>query len=194
MKKKAKLTGHRGYVTALLVGTALWTLASSAADAAATRAVFDMTRYCTVCWKNARLQPDYWPDCTQEVLTRVLERLSPDRWERVLAEDTEERREFLRAIDAVKKRTQRAHRLSTLDMDLADSRESRSEFVREIRSTVLQAADKSLSPRQQQIIRLTLDGWSVAEIAHELDLPAARISDEKYKAIQRLRSTLAHEM
>ncbi|MCS6977555.1 MAG: sigma-70 family RNA polymerase sigma factor [Gemmatales bacterium] len=194
MKKRSNLTSQRNYVAALLVGTALWTLGTSTADAAVTRALFDMTRYCTVCWKNARLQPDYWPDCTQEVLTRVLERLSPDRWQRVLAEDTEERREFLRAIDAVKKRTQRAHRPGSLDLEVADSREDRNESIREIRSTILQAAEKSLSPRQMHIIQLTLDGWSVAEIAREMDLPAARISDEKYKAIQRLRSTLAHEM
>lgn len=194
MKKSRSLTSHRNYVTALLISTALWTLSATGADAAAARAIFDMTRYCTVCWKNAHLQPDYWPDCTQEVLTRVLERLSPDRWERVLAEDTEERREFLRAIDAVKKRTQRAHRTSSLEADVTDSRERRSDSVREIRETILHASEKTLSPRQQQIIRMTLDGWSVADIAREMDVSAARISDEKYKAIQRLRSTLAHEM
>jgi RNA polymerase sigma factor (sigma-70 family) len=180
------------YITALLFGTALWAAGTPYADAA-TKAVWDMTRYCAVCWRNARLQPDYWPDCTQEVLTRVLERLSPDRWERVLAEDTEERREFLRAIDAVKKRTQRAHRPVALDRDFSDSRESRSESVREIRMTILQAAEQTLSPRQLRIIHLTLDGYTVADIAEELDLPASRVSDEKYKAIQRLRAVLAQE-
>lgn len=180
-----------GYVAALLVGTALSALGSFPADANAAQAVQDMSRYCTVCWRNARLQPDHWGDCTQEVLTRVLERVSPDRWDRVLSQETEERREFLRAIDTVKKRTQRAHRPGALDGEVPDPREARHESVKDIRHTVLNAAEKHLTERQTRIVRLTLDGWSVAEMAKKLDLPASRVSDEKYKAIQKLREVLA---
>jgi hypothetical protein len=155
----------RRYVAALLVGTAISALGALPPEANATQAVQDMSRYCTVCWRNARLQPDHWPDCTQEVLARVLERVTPDRWDRVLSQETEERREFLRAIDAVKKRTQRAHRPAALDADVADRRSSRSESIDEIRQNVLQAAAQHLSPRQTRVVALTLDGWSVAEIA-----------------------------
>lgn len=180
-----------GYMAALLVGSALSTLGAFPADAHAAQAVQDMSRYCTVCWRNARLQPDYWGDCTQEVLTRVLERVAPDRWDRVLSQETEERREFLRAIDAVKKRTQRAHRPGALDSEVPDDRETRTQSLQEIRHTVMNAAEQHLTERQARIVSLTLDGWSVAEMAKKLDLPASRVSDEKYKAIQKLREVLA---
>ena len=34
------------------------------------------------------------------------------------------------------------------------------------------------------------EGWSVMEIANRLDLPPARVSDEKYKGIAKLREQL----
>src|SRR5262249_43849218 len=49
------------------------------------------------------------------------------------------------------------------------------------------------SPRQQRILQLSFEGASVHEIAHELRLPAERISDEKYKAIHKLREHLGIE-
>ena len=66
------------------------------------RAVTDVSRYCTACWRNARLPPDCWGDCTQEVLSRLLQRVPTAHWDRLLQGEGEERQEFLRAIDAVK--------------------------------------------------------------------------------------------
>jgi RNA polymerase sigma factor (sigma-70 family) len=74
---------------------------------------------------------------------------------------------------------------------LADTRDNRDRTRAEERSAIDQAAGRVLSERQQHVIRRSLEGWSVAEIAEELQAPAARISDEKYKAIQRLRAELA---
>jgi hypothetical protein len=37
---------------------------------------------------------------------------------------------------------------------------------------------------------MSFEGWSVHDIAGELSLPAERVSDEKYKAIRRLREHL----
>jgi RNA polymerase sigma factor (sigma-70 family) len=45
-----------------------------------------------------------------------------------------------------------------------------------------------LSSRQERIVQLSLDGWPVQDIAEELGLSAERVSDEKYKAIRKLRS------
>jgi RNA polymerase sigma factor (sigma-70 family) len=58
------------------------------------------------------------------------------------------------------------------------------------REVVRQVAAEVLSSRQQQILDLSFDGWSVNEIAAKLELPAARISDEKYKAIRKLREVM----
>jgi RNA polymerase sigma factor (sigma-70 family) len=177
----------------MILGTALTTLGTAAparAEAAdgTVRIVNDMSRYCTVCWRNARLHPDYWNDCTQEVFSRMLQRITPDAWEQALRGEGEERREFLRAIDAVKKRTQRALRRSTsLHEVVADGRDAQERRQADEREAVRRAAAELLSPRQQRILQLSFDGWSVQEIAEDLQLPAERVSDEKYKAIRKLR-------
>src|SRR5215813_3095706 len=109
MSSKDK-ANRRPYMVAVVLGTALSALGSAPAALAeapsALRAVADMSRYCTTCWRNARLHPDCWGDCTKEVLQRMLERVTPEDWDQALATDGEERREFLRAIDTVKKRSQ----------------------------------------------------------------------------------------
>src|SRR5713226_9577925 len=80
------------YVVAMVLGTALTALGPTAGAASAeetTRAVQDISRYCTTCWRNARLHPDCWPDCTQDVFSRLLERVPADGWDRVLRDEGE---------------------------------------------------------------------------------------------------------
>jgi RNA polymerase sigma factor (sigma-70 family) len=193
--KSRKQRGYnRPLVMAMVVGTALSAMNSEAARAdqapeTTMRAVNDMSRYCTTCWRNARLQPDLWADCTQEVFGRLLERLPADHWSQVLQADGEERREFLRAIDTVKKRTQRSKKLYSAPLDdFADNRNSGGKEWTEERETVRKVADEVLSPRQQQILRLSGDGWPVNAIAKEMGERVERVSDEKYKAIRKLRA------
>src|SRR5262249_2660413 len=138
------------------------------------------------CWRNARLPADRWQDCTQEVFVRLLERVDADKWGSVLVDDeTMERREFLRAIDAVKKRTQRARKFTGLTPDLPE-RHPVTNAAKDDRDAVAQAAAEVLSPRQRRLLELTADGWSVPEIAAELKTTAERVSDEKYKAVRKL--------
>ncbi len=89
---------------ALVIG-----LAALTAQASESELVRDIQRYCTVCWRNARLDPNLWDDCTQEVCCRLLAKARAGELElaQVLAEDTPERRELVRAIDMVRKRVQR---------------------------------------------------------------------------------------
>jgi RNA polymerase sigma factor (sigma-70 family) len=173
---------------AVVLGTALSALAPAAAPAAET--VADLNRYCTACWRNARLPADQWQDCTQEVFRRLLERVPVRSWVEVLDQDSEERRELVRAIDAVKKRVQRARKATGSLDGVAD----RSDAVRrqraDDREAVQAAAAEVLSARQRRVLQLSFEGWSVAEIAEELALPAERVSDEKYKAIRKLRAHL----
>src|SRR5947199_5522089 len=105
-------------VLAMMLGTAL-----SASPAPASETLTGITRYCTACWRNARLPADVWPDCTQEVFARLLERVPPQAWAQTLSDEGQERREFLRAIDAVKKRVQRGRKWSAYPEDsVADYR------------------------------------------------------------------------
>jgi RNA polymerase sigma factor (sigma-70 family) len=182
-------------VVAAVLGAALTAFGSGAAraDAPADKAVSDMGRYCTTCWRNARLPVDSWSDCTQEVFSRMLERVPADAWDQVLKGEGDERREFLRAIDAVKKRTQRARKWTGSLDGVADRRELHDRHAAADRAAVDEAAAEVLTPRQQRILQLTCEGWLVQEMAQELKLPAERVSDEKYKAVRKLRAHLCRE-
>jgi DNA-directed RNA polymerase specialized sigma24 family protein len=179
---------------AMVLGTALSALGASQAYSATSStldAVGDLSRYCTACWRNARIPPDCWNDCTQEVLSRLLERVSPDHWNTVLGSEGDDHREFIRAIDAVKKRTQRGlKRFTSLVGVPADPRGDGERRRADDREAVEHAASQVLSQWQQRILQLTFEGWSVQAIAGELQIPAERVSDEKYKAVRRLREHL----
>jgi DNA-binding CsgD family transcriptional regulator len=75
---------------ALVIG-----LAALSAQASESELVRDIQRYCTVCWRNARLDPTVWDDCTQEVCCRLLGKAREGQLDltQVLADDTPERRE-----------------------------------------------------------------------------------------------------
>jgi len=175
---------------ALVVGLAALTAQASESDL-----VHNIQRYCAVCWRNARLDPGLWDDCTQEVCCRLLTKARAGELELglVLAEDTPERRELVRAIDMVRKRVQRTRRHAVLDdqstpgPDLDQQTRDRQEL-----GEILEAARRAvLSPRQDRIVELWTRGWNVPDIAQTLGLPVARVSDEKYKALRKLERHLA---
>lgn len=179
----------RNVMVAMVLGTALATSPAKASAATAepsSKAVTDITKYCQTCWRNARLPADRWQDCTQAVFVRLLERVEAEKWGTVLVDsETAERREFLRAIDAVKKRTQRERKFAALAPELAE-RPTMSNSARDDREAVAKVATEHLSARQRRILELTADGWPVPEIATELGTTVERVSDEKYKAIKKL--------
>jgi RNA polymerase sigma factor (sigma-70 family) len=187
--------GHGGCLMAVVLGTALSTLGPSPGVARAEPAretVCDLSRYCNACWRNARLHPGCWEDCTQEVLCRLLQRVPSTSWGAVLGAEGAERREFLRAIDAVKKRTQRQRHFASAAPDsVADRRTVAESQRREVRQDLDQAGEEVLSPRQRRILGMSMDGWSIQDMAAALRIPAERVSDEKYKTIQKLRSQLS---
>jgi RNA polymerase sigma factor (sigma-70 family) len=183
--------GH--YLAAVVLGTALSTIGSTSASAPAAvpdaSCVNDISRYCTVCWRNARLSPDSWNDCTQEVLCRLLATVPSSSWDRMLAAEGEERREFIRAIDTVKKRGQRARKwMADSTAGVADARIQKQEAMRADRAAIAEVAGQLLTPRQQRILQLCFDGYTIAEVSQKLGLPPERVSDEKYKAIRKLRA------
>ncbi|MGF1579507.1 MAG: sigma-70 family RNA polymerase sigma factor [Gemmataceae bacterium] len=187
---------NRHYMAAVVLGTALsalgvpQALAKEHADLNP-KVVADISRYCTACWRNARLPTDSWGDCTQDVFSRLMQRLKLTQWNRVFQAETAERQEFVRAIDAVKKRTQRRlKRTKPMPEILADQSDVDHRKRAEELEIVHQAADEVLSERQKTILRLSMEGWCVAEMAQELDLAPERVSDEKYKAVRKLRQHL----
>src|SRR5262245_37272230 len=134
------------YMVAMVLGTALTAFAPVAnlraapSDTSVQSVVADMSRYCTTCWRNARLHPDAWNDCTQEAFSRLLERVTPEAWDRVFEEEGTERREFLRAIDAVKKRTQRSRKWAPSPVEtVADPRNGQERVRADERDAVQRA-------------------------------------------------------
>ena len=191
-QKAAPQRKRRQFLAAVVLGTALATMGSAetaSATEANTRSVNDVSRYCSACWRNARLPLDRWGDCTQEVFSRLLQRVPLNTWCKLWSLEAPERREFLRAIDAVKKRAQREKKRNPLnDNELPDFSHVTTLVRSEERAVVNRAATELLSTRQQRILHLTCEGWTIPEMAEELNVSVQRVSDEKYKAVQKLRN------
>jgi len=175
---------------ALVIG-----LAALTAHATESELVRDIQRYCAVCWRNAHLDPGLWDDCTQEVCCRLLSKARAGELDLnlVLADDTPERRELVRAIDMVRKRVQRAKRHQVLDEQLTPGpdRDRQARHRQELGEILEAARSAVLTPRQDRIVDLWTRGWSVPEISKSMNLPVARVSDEKYKALRKLEHHLA---
>ena len=145
-------------------------------------------RYCTVSWRNAGIAQQDWSDCTQQALQELLERVSRNQLQVAMENrESQERQELNRTVWRTIKRWQRAPRPAQLDETyLRGTSDARQDAWDEVMSV----ARQHLSERQTRILKLTRAGWQANEIAHELDLSPARVSDEKYKAIRKLRQQL----
>lgn len=159
-------------------------------------AVDQIQRYCTTSWQNAQIAPTDWSDCTQETIAELLRRVSRSRMTTAIAEAaSEERRELNRSIWCTVQRWRRARRLRQLnEIEILDPRsEQTKQDSLDAADGPLAAALHKLSVRQQEILMLWSEGWSVAEISEKLDIPTPRVSDEKYKALAKLRRTLTED-
>ena len=178
---------------AMLVASTL--TATPQVHAAEGNTVERIQRYCSASWRNARISRQDWQDCSQAVLSELLERISTERMGQAIEDsDSAERRELNRAIWRVAKRWRRARR--SLPLTEADDltryqneEQSDNDAIAEMRELVAWP-ESSLTERQRLIIERSLDGSSVADIAEELAIPASRVSHDKYRAIRKLRTEL----
>jgi DNA-directed RNA polymerase specialized sigma24 family protein len=151
--------------------------------------------YCIRSWQNAGVQRQDWDDCTQDVFSRVLTNLTASQVKIAITDrDATERRELNRAIWATAQRWRRAVRHSSIVDDDAravssDPWPERMEAVAKVREAVV-SEEANLSDTQQEIVDRWSHGESIASIASSLKLSPARVSDEKYKALQKLRTCL----
>src|SRR5262245_32734559 len=88
-KPNSALRARRPYMMAVVLGTALSALGATRAEAAPIlgvneQTITDISRYCSACWRNARLHPSCWDDCTQEVFHRLLQRVAPQTWHDII--------------------------------------------------------------------------------------------------------------
>lgn len=171
--------------------------AASAVGQVSEAAVLKKIRaYCTRSWMNAGIARQEWDDSTQDVYLRLLTSLGRDRiYKAIEAPDSDERRELNRAIWATSQRRRRAQRHASLMDDgvkevETDPWPAKMESLNQVRQAI-DAPDARLSPTQREIVTRWSNGEPISGIADEMKLSPARVSDEKYKAIQKLRSHLA---
>jgi RNA polymerase sigma factor (sigma-70 family) len=164
-----------------------------------------MDRYLARAWFRAGIAPQQHDDCTQAVYTTLLQTLGRDRFDQLLAEvgqsgirdvlsrETADGPDFFRAIDTVKKRAQRERSFQTLDVATMNHPANNSRST-DWGSTLQEAILSALSPREAALIQATLQGETPAEIAQQWGIASKTVSNEKTRALQKLREALTSDL
>jgi len=163
--------------------------ASSVQSLSESEIVQQIQRYCTVSWRNANVPRAEWCDCSQQLFCELLQRVHRRHLGLAIAQDeSDERRELNRAIWRIIKRQRRSDARATLNMGWRDSSHSaRAQEVDDLLADVIHIGTHALSARQLCILQMASEGYTIADIAHHLGIPVARVSDEKYRGIQKIR-------
>jgi RNA polymerase sigma factor (sigma-70 family) len=174
-------------------------------DAEAVRAgLTQLNRYLSRAWFRAGIGLQQHDDCSQAVYATLLANLGRAGFDRLLAEvgrldirevlgrETTAGPDFFRAIDMVKKQAQRQRRFETLDG--ATPADPRGDDGQDWRDTLEDAIAQTLNPREAAVIHDTLDGWTPAEIAQQWGVAPKTVSNEKARALQKLREFLIADL
>lgn len=164
-----------------------------------------LDRYLSRTWSRAGVALQGHDDCTQAVYATLLQNWGRGPFDELLAEvgssgiratlsrDTPEGPDFFRAIDTVKKRAQREKSFAPLEAgtDVAVSDSSTAETWR---SALQEAIARNLNAREADLIQHTLRGETPAEIALQWGVAPKTVSNEKTRAIQKLREALVADL
>lgn len=165
-----------------------------------------VNRYLNRAWYRAAIPVQMHDDCTQAVFVTLLQNLGRDRFDGLLAEigqfgirdvlsrETADGPDFFRAIDTVKKRAQRERTFQPLDSVAATASSSTDDPGASWRGALQEAIDQSLNPREAALIYATLKGETPAEIALQWGVAPKTVSNEKTRAIQKLREALVDDL
>ena len=169
-----------------------------------TSGLAQLDRYLARSWFRAGIAPQQHDDSTQAVYTSLLQGLGRDRFDQLLADvgqfgirdvlsrETPEGPDFFRAIDSVKKRVQRERSFQPLDaVEVASSRSENAQT--DWKGMLQEAILSSLSPREAALIQATLNGETPAEIAEQWGIAPKTVSNEKTRALQKLRDVLTSD-
>jgi RNA polymerase sigma factor (sigma-70 family) len=168
-----------------------------------------MERYLNRAWQKAGIAPPQDEDCTQSVYMVLLEKWGRDQFENLATTvgrnglTTLIRREspagldFLRALDQIKKQTQRQMSRKTFLMEdsASGSIQRQAQPDQEaIGRDLEQKIQDSLKPREAELIRSTIEGDTPSEIAARWGVSSKTVSNVKSEVIQKLRVTLAESI
>ena len=190
--------------------TSLADLLAPARDAADARAIgsglAQLNRYLGRAWYRAGIPVQMHDDCSQGVYVALLQNLGRDRFDSLLADighsgirdvlsrETADGPDFFRAIDTVKKRAQRERTFQPLDAVMATAATEPDDDRADWRGALQEAIDQSLNPREAALIYATLKGETPAEIAEQWGVAPKTVSNEKTRAIQKLREALVADL
>ncbi len=171
-----------------------------------TSGLAQLDRYLARAWYRAGIAPQQHDDCTQAVYTSLLQGLGRDRFDQllgdvgqsgirvVLSRETAEGPDFFRAIDTVKKRAQRERSFQPLDGVESASISRPDGSQTDWKDSLQEAIVRSLSPREAALIQATLQGETPAEIAEQWGIAPKTVSNEKTRALQKLREVLSSDL
>ena len=186
-------SGDRRTVLAVCAVALASAVGSSASEIRETRTIEKLQQYCAASWRNAGIRREEWDDCTQQALLELLEEIDHEGLPTAVEDSqSQERRELNRAVWRLVQRWRRAPRHKSFDERTTTPFDSAADQAAE-RSwrQIAEIAAETISDRQFRILEMTRDGWRTSEIASELGISTDRVSDEKYKAIAKLRSSVA---
>jgi DNA-directed RNA polymerase specialized sigma24 family protein len=168
--------------------------AATAVEIVDSATIQSIDKYCAASWHRANIPRQDWDDCSQQAFVRLLSRLSQDRLADAIENvRSQHRRELNRCIWATTqwwRRSQRHRPLVGDDVpDPADVPQLLGITVPDVQEAV-QSDAVGLTAFQRSIIDLWAAGHSTTEIASVLGVSSRRISDEKYKALSKLRTSL----
>jgi RNA polymerase sigma factor (sigma-70 family) len=180
---------------------------STPAQADVDAGLSQLDRYLARCWSRAGIAPQQQDDCTQAVYATLLQNLGRDGFDdlaadigqngipQVLNRDSTLGPDFFRAVDMVKKRATRQKAFVALDEQTEPYTTAGTDGAAENwRGVLNEAIDRSLNPREADLIRATLQGFSPAEIASRWGVAPKTVSNEKTRALQKLRDALVDQL
>ncbi len=165
-----------------------------------------LDRYLSRTWYRAGVSIQQQDDCTQAVYTSLLQQWGSASFEGMLAQvgklgvrevlnqDTSDGPDFFRAIDTVKKRAQREKTYQTLDEGANIAGAGTDGASANWSSALHEAIAENLNPREAALIHATIQGQTPAEIAQQWGVAPKTVSNEKTRAIQKLRDALTSDL
>jgi RNA polymerase sigma factor (sigma-70 family) len=170
---------------------------------ALTSGLTQLNKYLSRAWYRAGISPQLHDDSSQAVYTTLLQQLGRSSFDSLVVDvghsgikdvftrETSEGLAFFRAVDMVKKRAQRERAHHSLDaLEIAGPTEMHGVSA-DRRQALLEAIERTLSPREAALIRETLMGRSPSEIAGQWGVAPKTVSNEKARILQKLRLALA---
>ena len=164
-----------------------------------------LNRYLTRTWSRAGIPAQLHDDNTQAVYTTLLQNLGRRRFDALVGDvgqsgirdvftrETSDGIAFFRAVDMVKKRSQREKVHQSLDsVDVPSSRGDQQGGAA-LRAALQDAISQTLNPREAALIHDTLLGKTPAEIALQWGVAPKTISNEKSRVLQKLREALVDQ-